>query len=166
MMRRARIPRSTVSGTSIYASYNIINSGLRKDILSEVHYRHLSLSLSGSRVVAFEAPAERLASARLHLTSPVRPFTFPALRVLTYPSSSRSQYTHLHFSSRLAPGSAPRAMVETRSHLNQTVKYNTIAQLGKSTNTVHLVIVDVIDGVLAKQAVDWTGNGTRGARGR
>ena len=57
-------------------------------------------------------------------------------------------------------------MLETRSHLNQTVKYNTIAQLGKGTNTVHRGIADVIDGVLAKQAVDWAGNGTMGARGR
>ncbi|PIL33088.1 hypothetical protein GSI_04537 [Ganoderma sinense ZZ0214-1] len=111
----------------------------------------------GVPVVAFEAPAERLASARLHLPSP----------------PSTQHVTHVYNTGDPIPmgtctgfGSSCNAVgvaLETRCHLGQTIKYDTITQLGWSANVIHHGIEAVIDGVLARQDVDWAGTGIKGS---
>ena len=53
--------------------------------------------------------------------------------------------------------------LETRCHLGQTVKYDTITQLGWSANVMHHGIAGVVDGVLAREDIDWAGNGVNGS---
>ncbi len=53
--------------------------------------------------------------------------------------------------------------LETRCHLGQTVKYDTITQLGWSSNIIHHGIAALVDGVLARQDIDWAGNGIKGS---
>ena len=53
--------------------------------------------------------------------------------------------------------------LETRCHLGQTVKYDTITQLGWSANVMHHGIAGVVDGVLAREDIDWAGSGINGS---
>ena len=57
---------------------------------------------------------------------------------------------------------AARVALETRCHLGQTVKYDTITQLGRSANAMHHGIAEVVDRVLARQDIDWVGNRING----
>ncbi|KAM5536404.1 hypothetical protein V8D89_009943 [Ganoderma adspersum] len=103
------------------------------------------------------ASAERLASARLHLPSP----------------PSTQHITHVYHTGDPIPmgtctgfGSSCNAAgvaLETRCHLGQTVKYDTITQLGWSANVMHHGIAGVVDGVLARQDIDWAGTGINGS---
>ena len=52
--------------------------------------------------------------------------------------------------------------LETRCHLGQTVKYDTVTQLGWSANIIHHGIAALID-VLARQDIDWAGSGMKGS---
>ena len=45
--------------------------------------------------------------------------------------------------------------LETRCHLGQTVLYDTVTKLGWSANIIHHGIAALIDGVLAKEDLDW-----------
>ncbi|KAI1791605.1 alpha/beta-hydrolase [Ganoderma leucocontextum] len=111
----------------------------------------------GVPVVAFEAPAERLAATRLHLPSP----------------PSTQHITHVYNTGDPIPmgtctgfGSSCNTVgvaLETRCHLGQTVKYDTITQLGWSSNIIHHGIAALVDGVLARQDIDWAGNGRKGS---
>ena len=45
--------------------------------------------------------------------------------------------------------------LETHCHLGQTVLYDTVTKLGWSANIIHHGIAALIDGVLAKEDLDW-----------
>ncbi|KAM5542068.1 hypothetical protein V8D89_004378 [Ganoderma adspersum] len=111
----------------------------------------------GVPVIAFEASAERLASARLHLPSP----------------PSTQHITHIYHTGDPIPmgtctgfGSlcnTAGVTLEIRCHLGQTVKYDMITQLGWSVNVMHYGIAGVVDRVLARQDIDWAGTGINGS---
>ena len=120
----------------------------------------------GAPVVAFEAPAERLAASRLHLPSPVCPINLPLLFPLTPPSQPSTQHiTHVYNTGDPIPmgtctgiSSSCGTMgvaLETRCHLGQTILYDTITKLGWSANIIHHGIAALIEGVLARDDLDW-----------
>lgn len=45
--------------------------------------------------------------------------------------------------------------LETRCHLGQVIRYDTVTKLGWSANIIHHGIQAVIDGVLSRDDVDW-----------
>ncbi|KAI0355164.1 alpha/beta-hydrolase [Trametes cingulata] len=114
----------------------------------------------GVPVVAFEAPAERLAASRLHLPTP------PSTQHITHIYNTADPIpmgtcTGVGSSCALA-GIA----LETRCHLGRSVVYDTVKRLGWSANVVHHGIQAVVD-VLGREDVDWVGEGEgEGVKGK
>ncbi len=45
--------------------------------------------------------------------------------------------------------------IETRCHLGQVIRYDTVTKLGWSANVIHHGIQALIDGVLSRDDIDW-----------
>ncbi|KAI0781537.1 alpha/beta-hydrolase [Trametes elegans] len=109
----------------------------------------------GTPVVAFEAPAERLAAKRLHLPSP--PSTHHVTHVYnTADPIPMGTCTGVSSSCALA-GIA----LETSCHLGRVIRYDTVTKLGWSANVIHHGIQAVIEGILSKDDLDWGEEGEK-----
>lgn len=49
--------------------------------------------------------------------------------------------------------------LETRCHLGQVIRYDTVSKLGWSANIIHHGIQALIDGVLSKEDLNWGEDG-------
>ncbi|KAF8802959.1 alpha/beta-hydrolase [Phlegmacium glaucopus] len=111
----------------------------------------------GAPVVAFEAPAERMASRRLHLPSP----------------PSTHHITHVYHTADPIPMGTCTGMtslcsiggfaLESRCHLGQVVLYDTVQKLGWSVNVRNHGIKVIVDQLLADDS-EWStkDEGTQG----
>ncbi|EJF56304.1 alpha/beta-hydrolase [Dichomitus squalens LYAD-421 SS1] len=111
----------------------------------------------GVPVVAFEAPAERLAASRLHLPSP------PSVQHVTHVYNTGDPIPMGTCTGIGSTCNTVGVALETRCHLGQTIKYDTVSQLGWSANIIHHGISALIEGVLADDKKDWRGNGVNGS---
>lgn len=102
----------------------------------------------GAPVVAFEAPAEKLAATRLHLPSP--PSTHHITHVIHTADPIAMGTCNGVTSSCALAGYA----METRCHLGQVVLYDVVSTLGWSVDVRTHSIVNVIERLLA-QEFEW-----------
>ncbi|KDR82104.1 hypothetical protein GALMADRAFT_240603 [Galerina marginata CBS 339.88] len=102
----------------------------------------------GAPVVAFEAPAERLASQRLHLPRP--PSTHHITHVY-HTADPIPMGTCTGVTSLCAIGGFA---LETRCHLGQVVLYDTVQKLGWSADVRNHPLKVIIDKILSDNA-DW-----------
>ncbi|KAH9915246.1 alpha/beta-hydrolase [Epithele typhae] len=109
----------------------------------------------GVPVVAFEAPAEKLAATRLHLPSP------PSTRHVTHVYNTGDPIPMGTCTGSASTCYTAGVALETRCHLGQTVLYDTVTKLGWSVNVIHHGIVALIEGVLAKEDLVWGENGEK-----
>ncbi|KAI0373125.1 alpha/beta-hydrolase [Pilatotrama ljubarskyi] len=109
----------------------------------------------GIPVVAFEAPAERLAASRLHLPSP------PSTQHITHVYNTADPIPMGTCTGVSSSCALAGIALETRCHLGRTIRYDTVRKLGWSANVVHHGIQALIDGVLAREDVDWSEGGGR-----
>ncbi|KAJ8494972.1 hypothetical protein ONZ51_g1967 [Trametes cubensis] len=107
----------------------------------------------GAPVVAFEAPAERLAATRLHLPSP------PSTHHVTHVYNTGDPIPMGTCTGVSSTCALAGIALETRCHLGQVIRYDTVSKLGWSANVVHHGIQALIDGVLAKEDLDWGDDG-------
>ncbi|KAI0344961.1 alpha/beta-hydrolase [Trametopsis cervina] len=102
----------------------------------------------GVPVVAFEAPGERLAAARLHLPSP------PSLQHITHVYHSADPIPQGKCTGVSSPCAIGGYALETGCHLGKTILYDTVSQLGWSVNARTHGIRVIVEKLLAK---DWEG---------
>ncbi|TFK82582.1 alpha/beta-hydrolase [Polyporus arcularius HHB13444] len=103
----------------------------------------------GVPVVAFEAPAERLAASRLHLPSP------PSTQHVTHVYNTADPIPMGTCTGVSSTCGITGIAIETRCHLGQVIRYDTVTKLGWSANVIHHGIQALIDGVLSRDDIDW-----------
>ncbi|RPD55704.1 alpha/beta-hydrolase [Lentinus tigrinus ALCF2SS1-7] len=103
----------------------------------------------GVPVVAFEAPAERLAASRLHLPSP------PSTHHVTHVYNTADPIPMGTCTGVSSTCAIVGVALETRCHLGQVIRYDTVTKLGWSANIIHHGIQAVVDGVLSRDDINW-----------
>ncbi|KAL1947152.1 hypothetical protein VTO73DRAFT_14113 [Trametes versicolor] len=103
----------------------------------------------GNPVVAFEAPAERLAAFRLHLPSP------PSTQHVTHVYNTGDPIPMGTCTGVSSSCAIAGLALETRCHLGRVIRYDAVSKLGWSANVVHHGIQALIDGILSKEDLDW-----------
>ncbi|KIY48178.1 alpha/beta-hydrolase [Fistulina hepatica ATCC 64428] len=106
----------------------------------------------GTPVVAFEAPAERMAARRLHLPSP--PSTLHITHVYNTADPIPMGVCNGVASTCALAGYA----MESRCHLGQRIIYDTVGKLGWSQDVRSHAIRIIIDKVLSREWKDSTGD--------
>ncbi|OSD02145.1 alpha/beta-hydrolase [Trametes coccinea BRFM310] len=107
----------------------------------------------GVPVVAFEAPAERLAATRLHLPSP------PSTHHVTHIYNTGDPIPMGTCTGVSSTCALAGIALETKCHLGRVIRYDTVTKLGWSANIIHHGIQAVIEGILSRDDVDWSEDG-------
>ncbi|KAI6037131.1 Alpha/Beta hydrolase protein [Pisolithus microcarpus] len=103
----------------------------------------------GAPVVAFEAPAEKLAATRLHLPSP-----FPSTQHITHIIHTADPIAMGTCNGVTSTCSLAGYAMETRCHLGQVALYDVVSKLGWSVDIRTHSIVNIIERLLA-QELEW-----------